>query len=150
MVRHASTRAGSSGTVLSNAIDAMKKSEAASSQITSIIGVIDEIAFRTNLLALNAGVEAARAGDAGRGFVVAAQEVRELAQRSAKGAKEVNGLISNSETAVTQGITLVSDTGAGLKEIADWVHCHPSVHGGNCYRLPFQGVPRRAASTSAL
>ena len=122
MVRHASTRAGSSSTVVANAIDAMNKIETASSQITSIISVIDEIAFQTNLLAPNAGVEAARAGEAGKGFAVVAQEVRELAQRSAKAAKEIKGLIGNSETAVTQGVTLVSDTGAGLKEIADLVN----------------------------
>ncbi|KPF45123.1 methyl-accepting chemotaxis protein [Rhizobium sp. AAP43] len=121
IVRHASTRASSSSEVVSNAVEAMKKIEMASSQITNIIGVIDEIAFQTNLLALNAGVEAARAGDAGKGFAVVAQEVRELAQRSANAAKEIKLLIGNSEAAVTQGVNLVNDTGAGLSEIADLV-----------------------------
>ncbi|THV20951.1 methyl-accepting chemotaxis protein [Peteryoungia ipomoeae] len=121
MVRHASTRAASSSDIVSNAVEAMQKIEMASSQITNIIGVIDEIAFQTNLLALNAGVEAARAGEAGKGFAVVAQEVRELAQRSANAAKEIKSLIGNSEAAVTQGVTLVNDTGAGLREIAGLV-----------------------------
>ncbi|MEB2844575.1 HAMP domain-containing protein [Rhizobiales bacterium RZME27] len=121
MVRHASTRAGTSSSVVANAIDAMGKIEAASAQIGQIIGVINDIAFQTNLLALNAGVEAARAGEAGKGFAVVAQEVRELAQRSANAAKEIKTLVGNSEAAVTQGVTLVNDTGNGLKEIADLV-----------------------------
>ncbi|MGF9564293.1 HAMP domain-containing methyl-accepting chemotaxis protein [Neorhizobium sp. JUb45] len=121
MVRHASTRAGTSSSVVSNAIDAMGRIEQASAQIGQIIGVINDIAFQTNLLALNAGVEAARAGEAGKGFAVVAQEVRELAQRSANAAKEIKVLIGNSEAAVTQGVTLVNDTGNGLKEIADLV-----------------------------
>jgi methyl-accepting chemotaxis protein len=77
--------------------------ETSSQQISNIIGVIDEIALPTNLLALNAGVEATRAGDAGRGFAVVAQEVRELAQRSAKAAKEIKGLIHTSISEVETG-----------------------------------------------
>ncbi|MDQ0136763.1 methyl-accepting chemotaxis protein [Neorhizobium galegae] len=121
IVRDASSRAQSSSTVVSNAVNAMQKIEMASNQISQIIGVIDEIAFQTNLLALNAGVEAARAGEAGKGFAVVAQEVRELAQRSAKAAKEIKTLIGNSEAAVNQGVVLVNDTGEGLKEIAKLV-----------------------------
>ncbi|MBP2557973.1 methyl-accepting chemotaxis protein [Neorhizobium galegae] len=121
IVRDASSRAQSSSTVVSNAVNAMQKIEMASNQISQIIGVIDEIAFQTNLLALNAGVEAARAGEAGKGFAVVAQEVRELAQRSAKAAKEIKTLIGNSEAAVNQGVVLVNDTGDGLKEIAKLV-----------------------------
>ncbi|MDI1366319.1 MAG: methyl-accepting chemotaxis protein, partial [bacterium] len=77
----------------------------------------DEIAFQTNLLALNAGVEAARAGDAGRGFAVVAQEVRALAQRSAEAAKEIKTLISSSTKQVSQGVSLVGQTGEALQRI---------------------------------
>jgi methyl-accepting chemotaxis protein len=121
MVRHASTRAQASSGIVANAIDAMGRIEAASRQIGEIVGAIDSIAFQTNLLALNAGVEAARAGDAGKGFAVVAQEVRQLAQRSAEAAKEIKTLIGNAETAVSQGVVLVNETGTGLEEIAQLV-----------------------------
>ncbi len=113
----ANQSARKSGEVVSNAVHAMQRIEQSSSQISSIISVIDEIAFQTNLLALNAGVEAARAGEAGKGFAVVAQEVRELAQRSAKAAKEIKELIRNSETEVSNGVTLVQATGDALKAI---------------------------------
>jgi methyl-accepting chemotaxis protein len=121
LVRNARNRAEHSGVVVGNAVTAMGRIEHASRQISHIITVIDEIAFQTNLLALNAGVEAARAGDAGKGFAVVAQEVRELAQRSANAAKEIKTLIGNSETAVSEGVRLVHDTGDGLSTIADLV-----------------------------
>tara|TARA_R110002020_G_scaffold58372_4_gene160057 strand:- start:20484 stop:22676 length:2193 start_codon:yes stop_codon:yes gene_type:complete len=110
-----------SGTIVSNAVEAMGKIEQSSNQISSIIGVIDEIAFQTNLLALNAGVEAARAGEAGRGFAVVAQEVRELAQRSAKAAKEIKDLIRNSSVEVEGGVRLVNETGEALKTIETYI-----------------------------
>ncbi|KGF67269.1 chemotaxis protein [Hoeflea sp. BAL378] len=110
-----------SGTIVSNAVEAMGKIEQSSNQISSIIGVIDEIAFQTNLLALNAGVEAARAGEAGRGFAVVAQEVRELAQRSAKAAKEIKDLIRNSSVEVEGGVRLVNETGDALKTIETYI-----------------------------
>lgn len=109
--------AAKSAEVVSDAEDAMRRIEESSQQISNIIGVIDEIAFQTNLLALNAGVEAARAGDAGKGFAVVAQEVRELAQRAARAAKEIKGLIQNSSTEVQSGVKLVRDTRQSLDSI---------------------------------
>ena len=109
--------ATASGTVVTNAVAAMHGIESSSLQIANIIGVIDEIAFQTNLLALNAGVEAARAGDAGRGFAVVATEVRALAQRSANAAKEIKTIISASALQVSNGVTLVNETGDVLRRI---------------------------------
>lgn len=106
-----------SGAVVRRAIEAMGAIETSSRQISGIVSLIDEIAFKTNLLALNAGVEAARAGDAGKGFAVVAQEVRALSQRSASAAKEIKALIASSTEQVTRGVTLVDQTGAALSQI---------------------------------
>lgn len=106
-----------SGSVVRTAIDAMTKIEESAQQINQIIGSMDEIAFQTNLLALNAGVEAARAGESGKGFAVVAQEVRELAGRSTKAAKEIKGLIDTSSQQVETGVSLVNETGDALQEI---------------------------------
>jgi len=110
-----------SSEVVTRAVDAIEKIEGSSRQISSIIGVIDEIAVQTNLLALNAGVEAARAGEAGEGFAVVAQEVRELAQRSAQAAKEIKGLIQASEAQVVNGAALVRETGDSLSVVEGFV-----------------------------
>ncbi|RFB83448.1 methyl-accepting chemotaxis protein [Rhizobium leguminosarum bv. trifolii] len=116
-VAEAHRQAEHSAAVVAKAVDAMGAINRSSEKVTSIIGVIDEIAFQTNLLALNAGVEAARAGEAGRGFAVVAQEVRELAQRCAKAAREIKDLISNSASQVGAGVTLVEETGHALSAI---------------------------------
>ena len=100
----------------------MGQIENSSREIGQIIGVIDEIAFQTNLLALNAGVEAARAGDAGRGFSVVASEVRALAQRSAKSAKEIKALIHASTGQIGDGVRMVGDAGGALNRIAEQVN----------------------------
>lgn len=121
VARQANDSAAHSGTVVSNAVNAMERIEQSSSQIANIIGVIDEIAFQTNLLALNAGVEAARAGEAGKGFAVVAQEVRELAQRSAQAAREIKELIRNSTAEVQTGVRFVRETGDALKTIESYI-----------------------------
>ncbi len=113
--------AETSGQVVTRAVVAMGDIEQSANQITQIIGVIDEIAFQTSLLALNAGVEAARAGDAGRGFAVVASEVRALAQRSAGAAKEIKALISASTSQVRDGVGLVGQTGEALAGIVSRV-----------------------------
>ncbi len=107
------------GQVIAQAVEAMAKIEDSSRKISDIIGVIDEIARQTNLLALNAAVEAARAGEAGRGFAVVASEVRSLAQRSSQAAKDINGLITNSNSQVKEGVELVNRAGASLSEIVE-------------------------------
>jgi len=105
------------GDVVSQVVDTMKGINDSSRKIADIIGVIDGIAFQTNILALNAAVEAARAGEQGRGFAVVASEVRNLAQRSAEAAKEIKSLISASVERVEQGTTLVDKAGSTMTEI---------------------------------
>jgi methyl-accepting chemotaxis protein len=109
------------GRVVSSAVQAMSQIDTASKKIADIIGVIDEIAFQTNLLALNAAVEAARAGDQGRGFAVVAAEVRNLASRSAGAAREIKALIKDSVDKVSEGTSLVNESGTVLVEIVDSV-----------------------------
>jgi methyl-accepting chemotaxis protein len=109
------------GEIANQAIAAMGKIEDSSRQITEIVGLIEEIAFQTNILALNAAVEAARAGDAGRGFAVVANEVRALAQRSGQALKDVKGLITKSDAKVQEGVGLVTQAGASLKNIVESV-----------------------------
>jgi methyl-accepting chemotaxis protein len=105
------------GEVVAQVVTSMQQITDSSRKISDIIGVIDGIAFQTNILALNAAVEAARAGEQGRGFAVVAGEVRSLAQRSAEAAKEIKGLINASVENVESGSQQVSDAGAAMGEI---------------------------------
>ncbi|UCV00452.1 methyl-accepting chemotaxis protein [Acidovorax radicis] len=105
------------GEVVTQVVDTMKGINESSRRIADIIGVIDGIAFQTNILALNAAVEAARAGEQGRGFAVVASEVRSLAGRSAEAAKEIKGLIADSVQRVDAGSTLVIQAGQTMDEV---------------------------------
>jgi len=113
----ASAAAEKGGEVVSEVVRTMDDITASSKKIADIIGVIDGIAFQTNILALNAAVEAARAGEQGRGFAVVAGEVRSLAQRSAEAAKEIKSLIGSSVEKVEAGSKLVGDAGATMDDI---------------------------------
>ncbi|MGJ7569957.1 methyl-accepting chemotaxis protein [Variovorax sp. RB2P76] len=105
------------GSVVGQVVDTMGSINASSKKIVDIIGVIDGIAFQTNILALNAAVEAARAGEQGRGFAVVASEVRSLAQRSAAAAKEIKTLIGDSVEKVEEGSKQVEEAGRTMEEI---------------------------------
>ncbi|UHL65306.1 methyl-accepting chemotaxis protein [Paralcaligenes sp. KSB-10] len=105
------------GHAVGEVVTTMQGISASSRKISDIVGVIDSIAFQTNILALNAAVEAARAGEQGKGFAVVAAEVRALAQRSAQAAKEIKGLIEDSVKKVTEGSTQVEQAGATMEEI---------------------------------
>jgi methyl-accepting chemotaxis protein len=107
--------------VVDDVVRTMSEITSSSQKIGDIIGVIDGIAFQTNILALNAAVEAARAGEQGRGFAVVASEVRSLAQRSATAAKEIKALIESSTHTVDQGATLVANAGSTMSEIVQSV-----------------------------
>ncbi|MEJ1162532.1 methyl-accepting chemotaxis protein [Variovorax sp. CCNWLW186] len=109
------------GGVVNQVVDTMASINASSKKIVDIIGVIDGIAFQTNILALNAAVEAARAGEQGRGFAVVASEVRNLAQRSGAAAKEIKGLIDDSVGKVEAGSRQVAEAGRTMDEIVDSV-----------------------------
>lgn len=113
----ASGVAGKGGEVVAQVVDTMKGINDSSKKISDIIGVIDSIAFQTNILALNAAVEAARAGEQGRGFAVVASEVRSLASRSAEAAREIKSLIGASVERVEQGTALVDQAGHTMEEV---------------------------------
>ena len=116
LAKEAARVAEQGGTVVSNVVNTMKGIHDSSNRISNIIGVIDSIAFQTNILALNAAVEAARAGEQGRGFAVVASEVRSLAQRSAQAAREIKGLISSSGEKVELGARQAHDAGSSMAD----------------------------------
>ena len=119
MAKQASAVAVKGGQVVAQVVETMRGINASSKKIAEIIGVIDGIAFQTNILALNAAVEAARAGEQGRGFAVVAGEVRSLASRSAEAAKEIKALIHDSVGRVDLGSELVDQAGSTMTELVD-------------------------------
>jgi len=121
LAQTAATSAHRGNNIVSQVVSNMGEINGTSKRINDIIGVIDGIAFQTNILALNAAVEAARAGEQGRGFAVVAGEVRSLAQRSANAAKEIKQLILASGEKVESGTRLVQDAGAAMEEIINSV-----------------------------
>ena len=122
LAQSAAQVASKGGEVVAQVVDTMGSINASARKIVDIIGVIDGIAFQTNILALNAAVEAARAGEQGRGFAVVASEVRNLAQRSAGAAKEIKALIAHSVEQVSEGARLVDQAGATMTEIVSSVN----------------------------
>ena len=129
LAQSASEVAVRGGSVVSQVVDTMDSINASSRKIGDIIGVIDSIAFQTNILALNAAVEAARAGEQGRGFAVVASEVRSLAQRSASAAREIKGLIGDSVDKVSVGSALVHQAGTTMTEVVDSIRSVTSIVG---------------------
>ena len=121
LAQSASDVAVKGGQVVAQVVTTMGSINESSMKIVDIIGVIDSIAFQTNILALNAAVEAARAGEQGRGFAVVASEVRHLAQRSAAAAKEIKTLIGDSVEKVHSGSRLVDEAGTTMAEIVERV-----------------------------
>ncbi len=122
LAQSASEVASNGGTGVAQVVDTMREIQDSSRKIGDIIGVIDGIAFQTNILALNAAVEAARAGEQGRGFAVVASEVRSLAQRSAAAAREIKSLIGASVERVERGNQLVGQAGDTMQEIVQSIH----------------------------
>ena len=142
LTSEASAVARQGGEVVAQVVSTMAGIHASSGRIADIIGVIDSIAFQTNILALNAAVEAARAGESGRGFAVVAGEVRSLAQRSAQAAREIKELISESVRSVEQGNDQVERAGATMQQVVQAVQRVSAIVGeiSSASREQAQGV----------
>jgi methyl-accepting chemotaxis protein len=140
------------GVVVGQVVSTMHDISASSKRISDIIGVIDGIAFQTNILALNAAVEAARAGEQGRGFAVVASEVRSLAGRSADAAKEIKNLIGASVEQVDAGSALVAEAGSTMGEIVAQVQRVASLIGemDHASREQSQGIAQVSGALADL
>ena len=121
LAKSASDVARQGGAAVEKVVQTMDSIEASSRKVADITGVIEGIAFQTNILALNAAVEAARAGEQGRGFAVVATEVRSLAQRSSEAAKEIKALIGNSAEQVKAGTQLAQEAGTTMQAVVNSV-----------------------------
>jgi len=152
LAHSASTVAVRGGEVVGKVVDTMKGINEASRKIADIIGVIDGIAFQTNILALNAAVEAARAGEQGRGFAVVASEVRALAGRSAEAAKEIKSLIQASVDKVAQGTHLVDNAGATMVDVVASIRQVTEIMGeiSHASGEQAQGIAQIAQSISSM
>lgn len=152
LAQKAARVAGEGGQVVGSVIDTMTQISTSSQRIGDIIGVIDGIAFQTNILALNAAVEAARAGEQGRGFAVVAAEVRSLAKRSAEAAREIKQLILESTGQVENGVALVGRAGATMREVVGSIERVASIVGSisEASREQSAGVDLMGESVHAL
>ncbi|MBV8465145.1 MAG: hypothetical protein JO218_04295, partial [Burkholderiales bacterium] len=144
--------AASGGRVVSEVVSTMGTISESSRRIADIVGVIDSLAFQTNILALNAAVEAARAGEQGRGFAVVAGEVRALAQRSASAAKEIRDLIGASVEKVEAGSKLVDDAGRAMHDIVAQVNRVSDLNGeiSSATREQTQGIAQVSQAVAHL
>lgn len=144
--------AAQGGSAMEQVVSTMNAINTSSRKVEDIVGVIDSIAFQTNILALNAAVEAARAGEQGRGFAVVASEVRALAQRSADAAKEIKQLISASVHEVGQGTQLVSEAGATMTSLVDQVRKAADLIGeiGTAAQEQVQGISQVSDAVNQL
>jgi methyl-accepting chemotaxis protein len=148
----ASNVAARGGQVVTQVVERMEAIDASSRRIADIIGVIDSIAFQTNILALNAAVEAARAGEQGRGFAVVASEVRNLAQRSAGAAREIKALIEDSNAQVSAGSTLAQQAGRTMEEVVGSVQKVSGIIGeiSSASREQAQGIAAISEAIGAM